>query len=86
MLLDFDPTVVGISSRPFWLFWSAANGRTVSHAPDCFARREDGTGVVLDCRPADRRGPRDVVKFDATAAACAEVGWEFRLLGDLRRR
>ncbi|MFH8349671.1 TnsA-like heteromeric transposase endonuclease subunit [Streptomyces sp. NPDC018045] len=81
MLLDFDPAVVGISSQPFWLFWAAANGRPLSHAPDYFARRDDGTAVIVDCRPADRRGPRGVVKLEATAAACAEVGWEFRLLG-----
>ncbi|WP_198357747.1 TnsA-like heteromeric transposase endonuclease subunit [Streptomyces fildesensis] len=81
MLLDFDPAVVGISSQPFWLFWSAANGRPVSHAPDYFARRDDGMAVVIDCRPAERRGPRDCAKFEATEAACASVGWEFRLLG-----
>ncbi|APY84499.1 hypothetical protein A7J05_00725 [Streptomyces alfalfae] len=34
MLLDFDPAVVGISSQPFWLFWSAAKERAVSHTPD----------------------------------------------------
>jgi hypothetical protein len=81
MLLDFDPAVVGISSQPFWLFWSGANGRPVSHAPDYFARRDDGAAVVIDCRPAERRRPRDVAKFEVTEAACAEVGWEFRLLG-----
>ncbi|WP_370423480.1 TnsA-like heteromeric transposase endonuclease subunit [Streptomyces sp. QH1-20] len=81
MLLDFDPAVVGVSSQPFWLFWTAAKGRPVSHVPDYFARRDDGTAMVIDCRPAERRGPRDVVKFEATAAACAEVGWEFRLVG-----
>ncbi|MGK5545484.1 TnsA-like heteromeric transposase endonuclease subunit [Streptomyces sp. URMC 127] len=80
MLLDFDPAVVGIASQPFWLFWSGANGRAVSHAPDYFARRDDGTAVVIDCRPAERRRPRDVAKFEATEAACAKVGWEFRLL------
>ncbi|MGW4304765.1 TnsA-like heteromeric transposase endonuclease subunit [Streptomyces californicus] len=81
MLLDFDPSVVGISSQPFWLFWRSDAGKGVSHAPDYFARREDGAGVVVDCRPADRRKPRDVVKFEATQAACAQVGWEFRLVG-----
>lgn len=84
LLLDFDPAVVGVSSQPFWLFWlfwSATNGRPVSHVSVYFARRDDGTAVVVDCRPAERRGLRNVVKFEATAAACAEVGWEFRLLG-----
>jgi hypothetical protein len=79
--LDFDPSVVGISSQPFWLHWTDAAGTTVSHAPDFFARRRDGSAVVVDCRPVERRKPRDVAKFDATARACALAGWEYLLLG-----
>ncbi|MDT3728246.1 TnsA-like heteromeric transposase endonuclease subunit [Streptomyces sp. DSM 41972] len=81
MLLDFDPSVVGISSQPFWLFWRSDTGKSVSHAPDYFARRDDGAAVVVDCRPANRRKRRDVAKFEATQEACAQVGWEFRLVG-----
>jgi hypothetical protein len=55
--LDFDPSVVGISSQPFWLHWTDAAGTTVSHAPDFFARRRDGSAVVVDCRPVDRHVP-----------------------------
>src|SRR6478735_4586435 len=73
--LDFDPSVVGIASQPFWLHWTAAAGTTVTHAPDFFARRRDGSAVVVDCRPVERRKPRDVAKFDATARACALAGW-----------
>jgi hypothetical protein len=79
--LDFDPFVVGIASPPFWLHWTDAGGKTVSHAPDFFARRRDGSAVVVDCRPVERRRPRDVAKFDATVRACALAGWEYRLLG-----
>jgi hypothetical protein len=53
----------------------------VSHAPDYFARRADGSAVVIDCRPAERRRPRDIEKFEATARACALAGWEYRLAG-----
>ncbi|MGO4456593.1 TnsA-like heteromeric transposase endonuclease subunit [Streptomyces sp. M-16] len=81
MLLDFDPSVVGISSQPFWLFWTSDKGKGVSHAPDYFARRDDGSALVVDCRPADRRKPRDWVKFDATRWACDQLEWEFRLVG-----
>ncbi|MFD9725542.1 TnsA-like heteromeric transposase endonuclease subunit [Streptomyces sp. NPDC059072] len=81
MLLDFDPMVVGVSAQPFWLFWTSEQGKVISHAPDFFARREDGTAIVIDCRPADRRQPRDWVKFEATQAACHRTGWEFRLVG-----
>ena len=48
MALDYDPTVVGIASQPFWLRWADEAGVRVSHAPDFFARRADGSGVVVD--------------------------------------
>lgn len=51
MLLDFDTSVVGIASQPFWLRWSDDAGAPVAHAPDMFARRSDGSALVLDCRP-----------------------------------
>lgn len=79
--LDFDRSVAGIASQPFWLYWTDPEGKRVSHAPDYFARRADGSAVVLDCRPVDRRKPADVAKFDATAAACVSLGWEYRLAG-----
>jgi hypothetical protein len=79
MALDFDPMVVGFAAQPFWLSWSEVD-RECSHAPDFFARRADGTGVVIDCRPADRIKPKDQVRFTATRRACAEVGWSFRLV------
>ncbi len=53
----------------------------MSHAPDYFARRADGSAVVVDCRPAERRKPRDIKKFEGTARACALVGWEYVLAG-----
>lgn len=80
MLLDFDPDVVGIASQPFWLFWTDA-GRSRSHAPDYFARRRDGTAVVVDVRPTERIKPRDTRAFEVTAAACEQVGWGYRRVG-----
>jgi hypothetical protein len=83
MALDFDRAVTGVSSQPFTLSWGG-RGRRVSHTPDFFARLADGSGVVVDVRPADRVGPADAVKFEATAAACAVVGnWSFRLVHEL---
>lgn len=81
MLLDFDPAVVAVASQPFWLFWAGENGKSVSHAPDYFARLANGCALVLDCRPLDRIKPRDEVKFDATARACEQMGWQYRLAG-----
>lgn len=81
MLLDFDPRVVGIASQPFWLSWRDETGATVRHCPDYFARRADGSAVVIDCRPVERRPDKDAAKFDATAVVCAGLGWEYRLVG-----
>ena len=74
--LDWDRTVTGIASQPFWLSWTGPDGKNVAHAPDFFARRADDSAVVVDCRPA-----RDLVKFEATRWACGLVGWEYRLAG-----
>ncbi|MCI2421091.1 TnsA-like heteromeric transposase endonuclease subunit [Saccharopolyspora sp. K220] len=81
MLLDFDPDVVGISSQPFWLLWTADNGRTRSHAPDYFARLADGRGLVVDVRPPDRIKPSDAVAFDLTRCCCDALGWDYTVLG-----
>ncbi|GAA1574271.1 hypothetical protein GCM10009827_115160 [Dactylosporangium maewongense] len=80
MLLDFRADVVAFASQPFWLSWRHGD-RTRRHAPDFFARRADGTGVVIDVRPDDRIEQADAEAFDATARACAEVGWLFHRVG-----
>lgn len=70
MSLDWDVAVTGIASQPFRLRWTASDGEARSHVPDYLAERGDGPPVVLDCRPADRRPPRDLAAFDATRRAC----------------
>lgn len=83
MLMDFDPAVRAVSSQPFWLRWRDGDGGARRHAPDFFARREDGSGVVVDVRPDDRIPARDAETFAVTALACEAVGWEYRRSGDL---
>jgi hypothetical protein len=83
MLMDFDLEVQAVSSQPFWLRWRDGERRSRRHAPDFFARRADGTGVVVDVRPDDRIPERDAETFTVTAAACEAAGWEYRRLGDL---
>ena len=81
LVLDFDPDVTGFAAQPFWLFWRDGHKRR-SHAPDFFARRADGTGVVVDCRPAARIKPRDEAAFAATERACAAMGWAYRRVSE----
>jgi hypothetical protein len=83
MLMDFDPDVVAVSSQPFWLRWSDGTGRSRRHAPDFFARRADGTAVVVDVRPDGRVPAKDAAVFAVTAQACGAVGWDYRRAGDL---
>jgi hypothetical protein len=83
MLMDFDPSVRAVSSQPFWLRWRDERGQSRRHAPDFFARRGDGTAVVIDVRPEDRIRERDAEAFAATASACQKAGWEFHRVGEL---
>lgn len=83
MLLDFDAAVVGVAAQPFWLGWPNGSAGRTSHAPDFFARRVDGSGLVVDCRPVERRREEDVAKFAATEQACARLGWEYRLVAGI---
>lgn len=82
MALDFDPTVVGLASRPFTLSWHA-DGETRSHTPDYFLRLRDGTAAVLDVRADEQIAPADEDACAATAAACESVGWQFQRVGPL---
>jgi len=85
MALDADPEVVGVAAQPMWLHWATESGRPVRHAPDFFARRADGTGVVIDVRPDERIGQKDAAVFAATARVCAQVGWDYQRAGELGR-
>jgi hypothetical protein len=83
MMLDFDPAVVAFSSQPFQLVIDGLGPGVLRHVPDFFARRDDGTGVVVDVRPDDRIGPKDAAVFAVTGEVCASVGWSYRRAGGL---
>lgn len=79
MVLDADPDVIGVVSQPFWFRWPDG----VSHAPDYFVRRRDGSAVVVDVRDDDRISAADQEKFDRSAVVCETVGWDYRRVGVL---
>ena len=70
-------------SRCGFIGSTGETGRAVRHAPDFFARRADGTGMVIDVRPDDRIKDRDAAVFTATARICGEVGWDYQRVGEL---
>ncbi|MFJ1970358.1 TnsA-like heteromeric transposase endonuclease subunit [Streptomyces sp. NPDC087903] len=82
LLMDFVPSVVGISSQPFWLHWHDGE-RERRHAPDYFVRRADGSAVVVDVRADERIEPKDAEAFEVTRLFCAQAGWRFERLGTL---
>ena len=74
MALDFDPTVVGIASQPFWLSWRDEAGKLISHAPDFFARQlpvESGLPQLRQVR-ALRRGSAVLAAQTRAMAQLAE--------------
>jgi hypothetical protein len=75
--------VRAVASQPFWLRWRGEDDRARRHAPDFFARRHDGSAVVVDVRPDDRIPERDAQTFAVTAEACEAAGWEYRRSGNL---
>ncbi|MFF0226365.1 TnsA-like heteromeric transposase endonuclease subunit [Streptomyces sp. NPDC004629] len=84
MLSDFDPLVKGLASQPFWLSWSdRQKGRSRSHAPDHFARAVDGTGLAVDCRPADRIDARAAESFTRMREASEALRWAYRVVGGI---
>jgi len=83
MFMDFDPAVRAVASQPFWLRWRDEDGRARRHAPDFFARKVDGSVVVVDVRPDDRIPERDAEAFAVTAEACEAAGWDYRRSGNL---
>jgi hypothetical protein len=83
MMMDFDPSITSFSCQPFQLHWRDDEGKRRRHVPDWFARMADGTGLVVDCRPPGRVGPRDEDAFESTAQVCREVGWVFRLVREI---
>lgn len=83
MFMDFDPAITGIASQPFWLHWQDEDGWDRRHPPDFFARRADGSGLVVDVRPDDRIPAEDAEVFRMTAMACGQAGWEFRRAGTI---
>jgi hypothetical protein len=83
MALDADPRVVGVASQPMWLHWTTPDNRERRHAPDFFARLEDGTAVLIDVHADGQITPQDAAAFAASARACQSVGWAYRRVGAL---
>ena len=67
--VDFDPSVTGIVSQPFWLLWRGEI-KARRHAPDFLVRLDDGAVLVLDSRPLELIEDADREAFAVTDQAC----------------
>jgi hypothetical protein len=84
MMMDFAPTVIGIASQPFRIDFTLSDSRRW-HVPDFFARRQDGSALVVDVRPDNRIRDRDREVFEATDLLCQRLGWTYKRVGGLPR-
>lgn len=76
---DRDPAVSWLLPQPCRLSFRRKAGRARSHVPDLLEQRTDGSVVLWDARPKDRRDERFEEVVEVTAAACAEVGWGYEV-------
>ncbi|MFI8837114.1 TnsA-like heteromeric transposase endonuclease subunit [Streptomyces afghaniensis] len=81
-LLDFDPEVASFSAQPFTIDGHDGDGAWV-HTPDLFARRSDGSVLLLDVKGNGRLTvPTVVCQARRTADLCRRIGWDYAMVGE----
>lgn len=75
-VLDFRGDIAKVSSNPFWLLWAKDSGPK-RHAPDFFARRTNGSVLVVDVKPEHRITDDDRIQHVRTREVCVELGWDY---------
>ncbi|WP_306970382.1 TnsA-like heteromeric transposase endonuclease subunit [Streptomyces afghaniensis] len=80
MLLDRDPRVQGLASRPLELRWRAPDG-VRTHVPQVMLRLADGQGVLADCTARGELSGRQRSLAAVVGEVCAAVGWRYWVLG-----
>lgn len=78
-VLDHDVSVVAISAQPFALLWPRATPGPTFHIPDFFVRLVDGSGCVVDVRPASRIDARAEEQFTRSRSEAGRAGWDYRV-------
>jgi hypothetical protein len=81
-LLDFDPHVVGFASQPLQ-FHAVDTDGAWSHVPDVFARRDDGSSLLVDVKNPELLDDSAVrLQASRTARLCERLGWDYELVGE----
>ncbi|NEC91087.1 TnsA-like heteromeric transposase endonuclease subunit [Streptomyces sp. SID12501] len=82
LLLDFDPQVTAFVTQP--LEFDAIDARGAwGHTPDVFARRRDGSVLLLDVKnPELRDDPKVKLQEERTARTCERLGWDYAMVSE----
>ncbi|MFI5803728.1 TnsA-like heteromeric transposase endonuclease subunit [Streptomyces sp. NPDC051561] len=81
-LFDFDFEVVSFSAQPFTIDAVDGHGKW-KHTPDLFARRRDGSALLLDVKADDRLAvPAVAQQAQRTEDLCAQLGWDYDMVGE----
>ena len=83
LALDFAGTVTEILSQPFRLRFQTADGFR-EHVPDFLAVFRDGSGWLLDVRPAELVKEQDEMCFAAAGEAALSAGWRYSVVAGWR--
>ncbi|MBC7273661.1 MAG: TnsA-like heteromeric transposase endonuclease subunit [Streptomyces sp.] len=79
LLADFDVSVTGIASQPFWLS-GRDEGVQRRHAPDYLLACADGSVVVVDVKPARMcQEPQVSAVLEWTGRLCRSRGWRYEV-------
>jgi len=82
LLMDFDPEVSWMREQPLRLSFRR-DGRPANHVPDLLVLRGGERPLLCDVKSEPRLDdPRFVAQRRACELACAEVGWEYRVLSE----
>jgi hypothetical protein len=84
-VLDHDVSVVAISAQPFALLWPRSASGPSFHIPDYFVRLVDGSGCVVDVRPASRIDARAEEQFTRSRSEAGRAGWDYRIFSGLEQ-
>jgi len=81
-LLDFEPDVTALCTQPFDFEGRDQDGPW-QHVPDIYARRQDGTVLLVDVKnPTRLESPKVLRQAERTRATCEQLGWNYRMVGE----
>jgi hypothetical protein len=84
-VFDHDPAVVAISAQPFALLWPRSTTGPTFHIPDFFLRLADGSGCVIDVRPASRIDRSAEEQFTRSRSETARAGLDYKIFSGLEQ-